>query len=115
VERVEEHFVEIDGLYPYAVSNYGTVINVNTDKELKQFVDKQGYHRVTLYRTTVEGESKKYCIYVHRFVAMAFFLNYQNGIEVLHINEDKSDNSVLNLTLGGLCREAAVDVREASS
>lgn len=107
----EEKFVSIDGLDKYAVSSYGTVINVNTGQELKQHTDKDGRKRVTL-RRYVDGKVKKYTIFVHRYVAMAFFANYEPGVEVLHKNGIYGDNTVFNLTLGGPCRDGD-DLREA--
>lgn len=99
-ELMDEKWVEIDGLERYAVSSYGRVINQERGNELKPSPDKNGYFRVGLSKN---GEV--YHVYVHRLVAFAFFLNYKAGIEVLHRNEDKSDNSVLNLYLGANCRK----------
>jgi len=97
--KLDEYWVTFDALPNYAVSNYGTVLNVNRDRELKPFPDANGYLRVVLYHKGIRHE-----VYVHRLVARAFFLNYQEGVEVKHINDDKNDNSVLNLTLGVGCR-----------
>lgn len=97
---MDEVWVAHDLLPNYAVSNYGRVVNVKTNRELKPSPDKGGYFRVVLYHKGVP-----YPIYVHRLVAKIFFLNYAEGVEVKHISEDKSDNSVLNLTLGGKCRK----------
>lgn len=105
-ERVEELFVGIDGLTPYAISNYGTIVNIDTGNEIKSYLGKDGYRRVTIRRTTIDGVRKKYTLLVHRWVAMAFFVNYAPDIEVNAINGDYSDCSVLNLTLGERhCRE----------
>lgn len=104
--RVEELFVGIDALTPYAISNYGTVVNIDTGRELKQYTDANGYRRVTIRRTLVDGTPRKHTLYVHRWVAMAFFVNYSPDIEVVAINGDYTDCSVLNLTLGDRrCRE----------
>lgn len=97
--ELDELWVTLDGLERYAVSNYGRVINQERGNELTPSPDKNGYMRVGLsYNGTV------YNVYVHRLVAKCFFLNYAKGVEVKHISENKSDNSVLNLTLGGGCR-----------
>lgn len=97
--ELEEQWVEIDGLERYAVSNYGRVINQETDRELTPTPDKNGFMRVKLSRN---GDS--YTVYLHRLVAFAFFLNYAPGISVEFIDGNKSDCSVLNLTLAGPCR-----------
>ena len=96
---VDERWVSIEGLERYAVSNFGRVINQERGNELTQTKDKLGYLRVCLSRNGVQ-----YKPYVHRLVAFCFLLNYRLGMEVKHINGDLSDNGVLNLTLGGLCR-----------
>lgn len=99
---LDEIWVEV-GVGAYEVSNYGQVINTQTGFELKPYPDKRsGYLRVALYHN-----GKRHDVFVHRLVARAFFLNYGPGVEVLHKNEDKTDNSVLNLTLGGACRKGA--------
>lgn len=100
VPKLEERWVEVDGLERYAVSSYGRVINQERGNELKPSPDKNGYMRVGLSKN-----GTVYHVYVHRLVAFAFFLNYQAGIEVLHKNGDLSDNSVLNLKLGANCRK----------
>lgn len=98
---IEELWVTFDVLPNYAVSNYGRVVNIKTGRELKGSPDKNGYLRVALYHNGVRHES-----YVHRLVAKAFFLNYEEGCEVNHISEYKDDNTVLNLTLSGRgCRQ----------
>ena len=100
--ELDEIWVEI-GVGAYEVSNFGRVVNGNTGRDLTPYPDKRsGYLRVALY---YNGE--RHDVFVHRLVARAFFLNYAPGVEVLHKNEDKMDNSVLNLTLGGACRKGA--------
>lgn len=92
---IDEFWVKFEGLPNYAISNYGTVLNVKTNRELKPSPDKNGYLRVALYHKGI-----RYDVYIHRLVARAFFLNYEDGIEVKHVNGDKTENTVLNLTLG---------------
>jgi len=100
--ELEEVWVTVDGLERYAVSSFGRVINQERGNELTPSPDANGYMRVGLSRM-----GKTHNVYVHRLVAFAFFLNYKPGIEVKHRNENKNDNSVLNLTLGGCCRRGA--------
>lgn len=102
MERLEEFWVTFELLPNYAISNYGTVLNIKTNRELTPSPDANGYYRVSLYHRGIRHES-----YVHRLVAKAFFLNYEDGIEVKHRNGNKQDCSVLNLTLGDkACRTA---------
>lgn len=97
--ELDEIWVEV-GIGAYEVSNFGRVMNGRTGRDLKPSPDKNGYHRVALHHG-----GKRHDVYVHRLVARAFFLNYERGVEVKHKNEDKSDNTVLNLTLGAGCRK----------
>ncbi len=92
---MEERWEDVPGLPLYAVSSYGTVLNKETGRELKPDADSRGYRKVRLY----EGKGRRRHYYVHRLVAEAFFLNYQDGIAVHFKNDDFGDCSVLNLTL----------------
>lgn len=100
--EMDEVWVTVDGLERYAVSNFGRVINQERGNELTPSPDANGYMRVGLSRRGVT-----LTVYVHRLVAFAFFLNYKPGVEVKHKNDNKADNSVLNLTLGAACRKGA--------
>lgn len=91
---LEEQWVTLDILPNYEVSNYGRIFNLKTGKERIPKPGKRGYMRVKLYR-----KGRKYNVYVHRLVAQCYFLNYNAHIGVEHKNGNKSDNSVLNLTL----------------
>lgn len=80
----------------YAVSNYGRVVNTTTDKELQPYADKRtGHLRVALYNNGARQD-----VQINRLVAECFFVDYRDGVEVYHENGNKSDNGVLNLTLG---------------
>lgn len=63
-------------------------------KLLKPATDKDGYLRITL---TNNGKRKSYC--VHRLVAKAFLDNYDNKLQVNHINGIKNDNRIENLEM----------------
>lgn len=79
---------------PYFITDSGDVYRIfsNKKKYLKHFIDRDGYHRVTL---TVNG--KKYCRIVSRLVAISYIPNPNNKPEVNHINGDKNCNSYKNL------------------
>lgn len=93
---IDEIWVET-GIGSYEVSNYGRVVNARTGKDIRPYPDKHGQMRVGLY-----WGGKRHYIYVRRLVAKAFFLNYVAGIEVSHLNGNKEDNTIRNLTLGRL-------------
>jgi hypothetical protein len=94
---VDEMFVDIPAFPNYVISNYGRVINTESNYELKLTTDPNGYLRAVLYR-----DGKRFEFGVHRLVARAFFLNWRPGVEVYHKDGNKLDCSVLNLTLGTL-------------
>lgn len=75
----------------YEVSNMGRVRNKLTGNMIHQQVRKRGYVKVQLWRN-----GKDYTRDVHRLVAISF-LGYKEGLEVNHIDGDKSNNRINNL------------------
>lgn len=63
-------------------------------KKLKPATDKDGYLRITL---TNNGKRKSY--HVHRLVARTFLDNYDENLQVNHINGIKNDNRIDNLEM----------------
>lgn len=94
--RVEELFVVIKGYPNYEVSNYGRVVNVNTDKDLKPWESSKGNKKL-MVKLYCSGISKVF--FVHRLVAQAFFVDYDEFVDVYHISSNKQDNCVTNLHL----------------
>ena len=80
----------------YQVSNYGNVksIRFNKEKMLKQGKSKTGYLCVGLFL----NKSRK-SQYVHRLVWLAFNGDVPYGMQVNHMNEDKTDNRLENLNI----------------
>ena len=76
----------------YAISNYGYVKNIITNKYIAGDINNFGYHRVTLYNNNFH---KRY--FRHRLVAMHFIENPNNYKFVNHIDGIKSNNSIYNL------------------
>lgn len=76
----------------YAVSNTGRVQNINTGRDLKPFVNDNGYGSVKLFNGKSKREAK-----VHRLVAEAFIPNPENKPQVNHIDRNKLNNNVSNL------------------
>ena len=85
--------VRIIEKYPnYTISDKGEIVNINTNKELKGYIRKDGYVIITLSKG-----GKKYKYYLHRLVAETFIPNPDNLPQVNHKDEDKSNNCVSNL------------------
>lgn len=103
LEPQQEEWAVVDGLERYLVSSLGIVVNTERKRELTPSPDKNGYMRVGLSKN-----GRVYFVYVHRLVAKCFLEGYQEGTEVKHRDEDKTNNSVTNLMLGGGCRTGVV-------
>ena len=82
-----------DFLSNYIIKPDGTVINRNTNRALKHYIMRNGYHQVTLY--DMQGHNKKFL--VHRLVATVYLPNGDNLPQVNHIDLNKDNNSVDNL------------------
>jgi hypothetical protein len=81
--------------YPnYAVSNYGDVLNIRTQKYLKPHTINMGYLTVALYNARIT-KSKR--VLVHRLVAQCFLDNPDNLPQVDHIDRERKSNRVANL------------------
>jgi hypothetical protein len=83
----EEHFVKIEGYDNYVVSNYGRVINTDTDKDVAIQTRPGGHKAVKLSKN---GKGREFSL--RRLVAQAFFTNYESWKPVWQV-------SVMNLTL----------------
>jgi hypothetical protein len=92
--ELEELFVPIPHWEPYAVSNYGRVIDLVGEYELNQRPNKfTGRMEVRLRYFGAYGDH-----YVDELVTEAFFVNYRHGIPIFYKNGNKSDCTVLNLS-----------------
>lgn len=78
----------------FKISNYGRIINCKTDKEFlvkEYFIN--GYQNLPLKQ---KKNGKQTSRYVHKLVA-EHFLDKNDGICVIHLNYDKTDNRIENL------------------
>ena len=83
----------VKGFENYVVFEDGVVINTDTGKELKPYLEKvNGYYRIGLYKNI-----KEYKFYIHRLIAEAYIPNPDNKPCIDHINRIRTDNRIENL------------------
>ena len=86
-----EIFKTIDGYENYKISNYGNVINDNTNKLLTPVINNKGYAYIQL---SIPTRSR---FYIHRLVATYFCENENNYTIVDHIDRNVTNNCCDNL------------------
>ena len=77
----------------FKISNYGRILNCKGEKEFevkKSYIN--GYQNLPLKQKSGKSTSR----YVHKLVA-EHFLEQNEGIFVIHLNYDKTDNRIENL------------------
>jgi hypothetical protein len=82
-----EEYRTIKDCEDYAVSNFGNVKNIRTNRLVTQY-NCRGYKKVSLPNDNYS---------IHQLVASAFLNNPMNKPYIYHINDDISDNRVENL------------------
>ena len=87
-------WVTITDFPNYEVSDAGEVRNSVTGKILKNAVDKDGYHVITL---SLGSRKEKKTVKVHRLVAICHISNPENKPQVDHLDRDKTNNDATNL------------------
>ncbi len=92
-------FVKYPGVldYRYVISNYGRVFSYKRCKELKFFLDKDGYKRIGITRYLPDGRKLKSPVSVHRMVAFTFVPNDYDLNTVNHKDGIKLNNKYTNL------------------
>ena len=76
----------------YEGSNMGEIRNVKTKRLKKQQKNNRGYNVCQF-----ENSEKKETVLVHRIVAFAFCLRHNSNAVVNHKDNDKNNNTALNL------------------
>ena len=74
------------------------IINRNTGKQLKVWINKGGYPMITL--GTKDGKQKKYRIHILKAKAFLFGPIPLDANVVRHLNDIKTDNRLINLAWG---------------
>ena len=87
-----EIWLPIKNFPKYDVSSNGRIKNVITGKILKPGRNPKGYLLITLYKN-----GKPHIKKIHRLVADAFYDGEHEGLEVNHIDGNKTNNCIWNL------------------
>lgn len=83
---------KIENYENYWIYSNGSIYNEKTKKFLKPRLTNSGYMYVSLCK-----HSKYKLYYIHRLVAHYFITSEHEGLEVNHIDGNKSNNDVSNL------------------
>ena len=78
----------------YQASTEGEIKSYYTGKILKQEISKNGYCKVMLCKNR-----KRKLYSVHRLIAVTYLNNYNENLQVNHINGIKTDNKIKNLEM----------------
>ena len=95
--NIQETWKDIPGYEGlYQASNLGRIrsFKYNNVRVLKPGKTREGYYRVILYLNSVKKNAS-----VHRLVWTAFNGPIPEGLQINHLNENKSDNRLENLSL----------------
>ena len=101
IEYVNKIYVDIEiwkdleepNLKPiYQISNFGSVRNKETMKELSSYTINSGYRSIRLH-----GITKKLSFTIHRLVCKYFCEGYDKTLHVNHKDGDKQNNYYMNL------------------
>lgn len=92
-DNVNEIWLPIPEFEGYLISNLGRVFSKKTNRMRRPWNNGKGYLQVKLHKS--EGVYYKY---VHRLVLEAFCPPLDNTLEANHINGDKGDNRLVNLS-----------------
>ena len=95
----EQHWKPIPGFEHYLIFRDGRIFNSRRDQFKKAMPDLKGYMRVRLIDGP-RGSTKK----VHRLVAQSFLPDFDNSLQVNHLNCIKHDNRVENLEMANQSR-----------
>jgi NUMOD4 motif. len=86
---------QVQGFSRYLVSTDGQVYNIEHEKVIKENLNSAGYLRVLLYND--ENEQKQ--VLVHRLVYLAHGGAIPKGMQINHMDEDKTNNQIQNLEI----------------
>lgn len=90
--EIEEEWVVVRGFDSHMISNLGRVCNWKSGTLLRPRPSGWGYLQVVLYRN-----GRTHTKSIHKMVAEAFVPGWDTGLEVNHIDGDKTNNVETNL------------------
>lgn len=86
-----EEWRQISDFPNYEISNLGNVRNRKRQKQLSPFTS-DGYNQIILWSNGIRKHHR-----ISRLVARMFLENYDDTLEVKHLNGKKCDDTVTNL------------------
>lgn len=89
---MEESWRQSNEMKNYEVSSEGRIKNSKTGRIMKTSINKRGYEQVCL-----SENGKQYTKRVHKLVAEAFHPGEHEGLEVTHLDKNRSNNRADNL------------------
>lgn len=75
----------------YLVNEYGDIYSTKSHKNLKHYIDKDGYHRVDIHKKHIK---------VHKLVYLTWIGVIPKGMQINHKDDNKNNNHFSNLYLG---------------
>ena len=98
ISKDNEEWKRIKDYPDYEVSNLGNIRRIGSDSILKGRITNQGYLRVALYGGKALSKTHGRDIPIHRLVIETFNPRNNKALTVDHINSNKLDNDLYNLT-----------------
>jgi hypothetical protein len=84
----------LPGYSRYLILEVGEVIYKKTGKICPHFHGKQGYRKIKIYR---DGSKERDRFWMNRLVWQAFYGLVPAGMQIDHIDGDRTNNSLVNL------------------
>jgi hypothetical protein len=90
---MEDEFVDIIGYEGlYQINRLGEIINILSDKKMKDCIGTYGYKQCSLTKDKIRK-----CRQIHRLLAIQFIPNPNNFPQIDHIDKNKLNNNLENL------------------